>query len=225
MDERTPGACPRGTAGTGTSPGTLVYVCDVYGIQKITTLQNQHWRETTFLRRRLFRKLTHTGPASGFGGLGARVHALLRAGITLGSSLPDAGWTRAGFPPTFSGLPAALGRRLLPPGCPLGLQTVLSGTAWSLLGPRLTQGQQTSLAFSQAPQPPADEQQEVTPVWAAGPWELSLSFSSLGLWFPTKASTCDGSGRLESQAGHGVGPQCSQDSASEPGQLQKCHRH
>ena len=72
-DERMPGARPRGTAGTGTSPDTLVCVCDVYGIQKITTLQNQHRRETTFLRRRLFRKLTHTGPASGFGGMGAHV--------------------------------------------------------------------------------------------------------------------------------------------------------
>lgn len=151
--------------------------------------------------------------------------ALLCAGIAPGSSLPDAGWAEAGPPPTFSGRPAASGRRLLPSGCPLGLQTVLLGTTRSPLGPRPTQGRRTSLVFSQAPLPPADERQEVTLVWAAGPWGLSLSFSSLRLWFPTKDGTCDGSGRLESRAGHGAGPRCSQDSAPEPGQLWKCPRH
>lgn len=39
VDERTPGARPQDRAGTGTSPGTLVCVCDVYGFQKITTLR------------------------------------------------------------------------------------------------------------------------------------------------------------------------------------------
>lgn len=38
-DERMPRARPRGRAGTGTSPGALVCVCDVYGFQKIMILR------------------------------------------------------------------------------------------------------------------------------------------------------------------------------------------
>lgn len=126
-DERMPGARPRGRAGTGTSPGALVCVCDVYGFQKIMILRGCLLPKLASAGKHLPEKETvqevpvHRTCFWVWGRVPV-FPAPLRAGTAPGSSLPDAGRARAGSPPTFSGHSAASSRcLLLPPGCPLGL--------------------------------------------------------------------------------------------------------
>lgn len=183
-DERTPGLAPQSRAGTGTSPGTLV--CDVTCMDfrrsrlltSKTSIGGNHLPEKEAVQEAHAHR---TCP--GFGGHvrvprpALRRHARKLASSTLGGA---GSWASSHL--LAAPQPQAA---LLPSGCPLACRQCL-GQHGASLGPRPTQDGGPSLVFT-APYPQRTSGSGGnTGLGWAGPWGLSLSFSSLRLWFSNK---------------------------------------